>query len=286
MGLLLGGCAATPAKNPADPFEPLNRSVYQFNDALDRAVAKPVAKGYDAVMPETGKIMVSNFFSNLDDVLVTLNDLLQFKLVQATSDFGRILINTSVGVLGLVDVASQAGFEKHDEDFGQTLGYWGINSGPYLMLPILGPASVRDGIGFYVDTRPSLMRRVKHMRTRNQLYLTRGVNRRAQLLEQEKVIEGAVIDRYEFIRDAYLQRRQSLVYDGNPPRPAYEDLDLEDEDIPLHEPAPVEQENVPIPSFPITLQDQVQEPAIEVATDEKPFESPKVLKVWVAQRGN
>lgn len=282
-GFLLGGCAAAPAKNPADPFEPLNRGVYQFNDALDRTVAKPVAKGYDAVMPETGKIMVSNFFSNLDDVLVTLNDLLQFKLVQATSDFGRILINTSVGVLGLVDVASQSGFEKHDEDFGQTLGYWGINSGPYLMLPILGPSTVRDGIGFYVDTRPSLMRRVKHMRTRNQLYLTRAINRRAQLLEQEKILEGAAIDRYELIRDAYLQRRQSLVYDGNPPRPTYDDMDFEEEDIPLHKPAPVEQENVPIPSFPITQQESASDP-VAISVAEKPFEPPQVLKIWVAQR--
>lgn len=288
-GLILGGCAAAPAKNASDPFEPLNRSVYQFNDALDRTVAKPVAKGYDAVMPEPGKIMVSNFFSNLDDILVTLNDLLQFKLVQATSDFGRLLINSSVGVLGLVDVASQTGFEKHDEDFGQTLGYWGINSGPYLVLPVLGPSTVRDGIGFYVDTRPSQMRRVSHMRTRNQLYLTRAINRRAQLLEQEKVLDTAVIDRYEFIRDAYLQRRESLVYDGNPPRPSYDDADFEEEDIPLHEPTPpVNHEKVPIPDFPITRQDSSPEPSNGLTQAApralKSFEPPKILKIWVAQR--
>jgi len=282
-GLLLGGCAATPAKNPADPFEPLNRSVYQFNDALDRAVAKPVAKGYDAVMPEPGKIMVNNFFSNLDDVLVTFNDLLQFKFAQAASDGSRVIFNSTFGILGLFEVTDR--LPKHNEDFGQTLGYWGINSGTYIMLPILGPSTVRDGIGLYVDSFPSQVRNISHVRTRNQLYLTRGIHRRAQLLEQEKLIEGAVIDRYEFLRDAYLQRRQSLVYDGNPPRSGYDDLDLEDEDIPQQAPAPVDHEKAPIPDFPITRQDEAPEPAVKLAVaDEKTFEPPKVLKIWVAQR--
>jgi phospholipid-binding lipoprotein MlaA len=286
-GLLLGGCAAAPAKNPADPFEPLNRGVYQFNDGLDRAVAKPVAQGYDALMPEPGKIMVSNFFSNLDDILVTLNDLLQFKFAQAASDGSRVIFNSTFGIFGLLDVTDR--LPKHNEDFGQTLGYWGVKSGPYLVLPVLGPSTVRDSIGFYVDTRPSQMRRVSHMRTRNQLYLTRGVNRRAQLLEQEKILEGAAIDRYELIRDAYLQRRLSLVYDGNPPRPSYDDLDFEDEDIPLHEPAPViDQEQVPIPDNPLSQQDAPLTAPTRVATIEPPiekrFEPPKMLKIWVAQR--
>lgn len=288
-GILLGGCAATPAKNPADPFEPLNRGVYQFNDALDRAVAKPVAQGYDAVIPEPGKIMVSNFFSNLDDILVTLNDLLQFKFSQAASDGSRVIFNSTFGIIGLLDVTDR--LPKHNEDFGQTLGYWGVKSGPYLMLPILGPSTIRDGIGFYVDTRPSQMRRVGHMRTRNQLYLTRGISRRAQLLEQEKILEGAAIDRYELIRDAYLQRRQSLVYDGNPPRPSYDDLDFEDEDMPPNEPAPViDHEQVPIPDNPLSQLDApLASPARVAAVEppvEKRFEPPRVLKIWVAQRGN
>lgn len=282
---MLGGCASSPAKNPADPFEPMNRSVYQFNDALDRAVAKPVAQGYDAVMPAPGKIMVSNFFSNLDDIVVTLNDLLQFKFTQAASDGSRVIFNSTFGIFGLFDIANR--LEKHNEDFGQTLGYWGVNSGPYLVLPVLGPSSVRDGIGFYVDTRPSQMRRVTHMRTRNQLYLTRGINRRAQLLEQEKVFDSAAIDRYELIRDAYMQRRQSLVYDGNPPRPSYDDMDFEEEDIPMHEPVPIDPETVPIPDNPLSRLDAPLSPPTHVAAAAPApmrVDPPKVLKIWVAQR--
>lgn len=290
---MLGGCASSPAKNPVDPFEPMNRSVYQFNDALDRAVAKPVAQGYDAVMPAPGKIMVSNFFSNLDDIVVTLNDLLQLKFAQAASDGSRVIFNSTFGIFGLFDIANR--LEKHNEDFGQTLGYWGVNSGPYLVLPVLGPSSVRDGIGFYVDTRPSQMRRVTHMRTRNQLYLTRGINRRAQLLEQEKVFDSAAIDRYELIRDAYMQRRLSLVYDGNPPRPSYDDMDFEEEDIPMHEPVPVNPEPVPInpemvpiPDNPLSRLDAPLSPPTHVAAAALPaqmrVDPPKVLKIWVAQR--
>lgn len=271
----LTGCASTHAKNPADPLESFNRGVYQFNDVVDKAVAKPVAKGYDAVMPEPGKMMVSNFFSNLDDVMVTANDLLQFKLVQAFSDAGRLLINTTVGAFGLVDIASITGYEKHDEDFGQTLGYWGVESGPYIVLPILGPSSLRDGIGLYADSRPSRLRRVKHMRSRNQLYVAKGISRRAELLEQEKVLDEAVIDRYEFIRDAYLLRRKSLVYDGNPPREKYDD---EDEGI--------DNEQVPIPSMPSSQLENVPgaQPAAVAAKPSLRSESPSVHRVWVAQR--
>ncbi len=224
----LTGCATHPA-NPADPFESFNRGVYRFNDTLDKTVAKPVAIGYDKVMPELGKTMVSNFFSNLDDVLVTANDFLQFKFAQGLSDGMRVLVNSTVGVGGLIDVASM-NLEKHNEDFGQTLGYWGMGSGPYLMLPILGPSSVRDGIGDLGDSQISVLGRTYPVHVRNKLYLTRAVNRRAQLLSGENVMEGAIIDRYSFIRDAYLQRRVSLVYDGNPPQDASLD------DFPADEP--------------------------------------------------
>lgn len=224
----LSGCATKPA-NPADPFESFNRGVYRFNDTLDKTVAKPVAIGYDKVMPELGKTMVSNFFSNLDDVLVTANDLLQFKFAQGLSDGMRVLVNSTVGVGGLIDVASMH-LEKHNEDFGQTLGYWGMGSGPYLMLPILGPSSIRDGLGDLADSQISVLGRTYPMHVRNKLYLTRAVNRRAQLLSGENVMEGAIIDRYSFIRDAYLQRRVSLVYDGNPPQETSLD------DIPADEP--------------------------------------------------
>ncbi|HEU0234690.1 MAG TPA: VacJ family lipoprotein [Gallionella sp.] len=277
----LTGCASTHAKNPADPLESFNRGVYRFNDAVDKAIAKPVAQGYSAVMPVPGKIMVSNFFSNLDDLIVTINDLLQFKLVQAFSDGGRLLINTTVGAFGLVDAATPVGFEKHNEDFGQTLGYWGVDNGPYIVLPILGPSTLRDSVGLYVDSRPSKLRRVNHIRTRNQLYLTKSINRRAQLLDQEKVLDEAALDRYEFIRDAYLLQRKSLVYDGNPPREKYEEEENN-----------FEYKQVPIPSVPSARQDSA--PAVRPAStaqQQPAFTAPRidadlpgVHKVWVAQR--
>ena len=229
----LTGCA-TRASNPADPLESFNRGVYKFNDTLDKAVAKPVAQGYEKIMPDTGKILVTNFFSNLNDVIVTVNDLLQLKLTQGFSDGMRVLVNSTIGIGGLVDVASMH-LDRHNEDFGQTLGYWGLKSGPYLMLPIFGPSSFRDSVGLYVDSYTSVIYRVPNMRTRNQLYLTQMIDQRAQLLTDEKVMEGAILDRYAFIRDAYLQRRQNLVYDGNPPHDPYED---EPEDAPADAPAP------------------------------------------------
>jgi len=213
----LSGCAAT-YNNPQDPFEHFNRGVYRFNDTLDRAIVKPVAKGYNAVMPEPAKMMVSNFFFNLNDVNVAINDLLQLKIRQAVSDSGRILVNSTVGMLGLVDVASVVGLERHNEDFGQTLGYWGIHSGPYLMLPLLGPSSVRDGAGLYVDSSAGTFHMERHVDRRNQLYAANFLDERVRLLSRETVLDEAMIDRYSFIRDAYLQRRQNLVYDGEPPR--------------------------------------------------------------------
>jgi len=222
--IALTGCASTsPYRNPKDPLEPLNRTIYKFNDTVDSVALKPMAKGYQAIVPPTGRTMVHNFFSNLDDVIVTLNDLLQFKLRQAFSDSGRLVINTSVGALGLVDAASAVGYPKHNEDFGQTLGYWGVENGPYLVLPILGPSTLRDSIGLYVDSRPSRVRRISHMRTRNQLYLLDAVNTRAELLDNEGMLTGAALDEYSFIRDAYLSRRRNLIYDGNPPRIKYDD---------------------------------------------------------------
>lgn len=219
--LFLTGCAG--ARNPNDPLEPINRSVYRFNDTMDKAVVKPVAQAYDTVMPVPVKIMAGNFISNIDDAVVTLNDLLQFKFAQAASDGSRFLFNSTFGILGLFDVASR--LEKHHEDFGQTLGYWGVGNGPYLVLPFLGPSTLRDATGLYVDTGPSIPSHVKHIPTRNQYYLSSGVHHRSTLLDQEKVLDEAVIDRYEFMRDTYLLHRRSLVYDGNPPRERYDDYE-------------------------------------------------------------
>ncbi len=222
--LLLTGCGtinSTADTQQKDPFESFNRGVYKFNDTLDRAVVKPVAQGYDAVMPGPVKTMVNNFFSNLDDVVVTVNDLLQLKFKQAASDGCRVIFNSTFGLLGLINVTDR--LEKHNEDFGQTLGYWGVPSGPYLMLPILGPSSFRDGTGLYADSFASVISNTQNVPTRNSAWAAEGVNTRAGLLEQEKVLNEAVIDRYSFIRDAYLMHRQSLVYDGNPPRQKYDD---------------------------------------------------------------
>jgi phospholipid-binding lipoprotein MlaA len=226
--LMLTACSSVPNKNPADPFESFNRGVYTFNDKVDKAVAKPLAKGYSAVMPETGKIMVSNFFSNLDDILVTMNDLLQFKLKQGFSDGMRVLVNSTVGIGGLVDVASMGKLPKHNEDFGQTLGYWGVSEGPYLVLPLLGSSSLRDTVGLYPDSLASPISRTKPIRARNQMVVTKAINRRAQLLENEKLLDEAALDRYQFLRDSYLANRKSLVYDGNAPREKYEDYDADE----------------------------------------------------------
>jgi phospholipid-binding lipoprotein MlaA len=218
---LLAGCSS--ARNPNDPLEPLNRGIYKFNDTVDKAVIKPVAQGYSAAMPTVGKTMVSNFFSNLDDVVVTANDLLQLKLTQAFSDGMRFFVNSTVGVLGLIDVAATGGLKKHNEDFGQTMGKWGVGNGAYLVLPILGPSTIRDSIGLYADGFTSPTYQIPNMRTRNQTYLVKGTSARAALLDQEKVMDEAIIDRYEFFRDTYLLYRKNLVYDGNPPRARYDD---------------------------------------------------------------
>lgn len=220
--LLLAGCASpSGAKNPKDPFEGFNRGVYRFNDTMDRAVLKPVAEGYNKVTPKPAKNMLHNFFSNLDDVVVTFNDLLQLKFAQAAADGTRVIINSTFGVFGLLNVAER--LEKHNEDLGQTMGYWGVSSGPYIVLPFLGPSSVRDGIGLYGDTYIGPISNHDDVALRNQLYLVKFIELRASLLDTEKVVDDTMLDRYSFIRDAYLMRRQSLVYDGDPPREKYDD---------------------------------------------------------------
>lgn len=226
LAMSLTACASIKTPNPADPFESFNRGVYSFNDRLDKAALKPLAKGYDYVMPSLGKMMVHNFFSNLDDVVVTANDLLQFKFKQAFSDGSRVIFNSTFGVFGLLEVTTR--LEKHHEDFGQTLGYWGVPSGPYLMLPLLGPSSVRDGLGVAVDTVPSQMKQIKPVASRNTAYAVKIVDVRAGLLSAEKLLDDSGLDRYDFLRGAYLERRQSLVYDGDPPRQKYND---DEEDV-------------------------------------------------------
>lgn len=218
---LLSGCAVNGDRR--DSVEPLNRGIYQFNETVDKALIKPVAQGYNEVLPQPVRTGVSNFFSNLDDVLVIFNDLLQFKLTQAVSDFSRVLWNTTVGVLGLFDVSSSMGLEKHNEDFGQTLGYWGIADGPYLMLPILGPSSLRDTLGRVVDWQVDPLVQHYNVAERNTASVIKMEDMRARLLKTDKVLDEAAIDPYVFLRDAYLQRRRALVYDGNPPRAKFDE---------------------------------------------------------------
>jgi phospholipid-binding lipoprotein MlaA len=223
LTLVSGGCATT--GNPRDPLEPINRGIYHFNDGVDKLVIKPTAIVYHDVLPQFVRTGISNFFSNIGDVIVALNNLLQGKLTQAVSDVGRIAINTTAGVLGVIDVATELGLEKHNEDFGQTLGYWGIGDGPYLVLPFLGPSTLRDTFGLVVDFKTNPITYVDPNRDRNLLYGLWFVNRRAELMDTTKILETAALDPYEFLRDAYLQRRRNLVHDGSPP-PEENDIDI------------------------------------------------------------
>ncbi len=218
----LGGCAT--ATNPRDPLEPFNRGVYQFNETLDKYVVKPVAEGYRFVLPQPVRTTVSNFFSNINDVTVLANNVMQGKFLAALDDFSRIAINSTIGLLGLLDIASEAGILKHEEDFGQTLGVWGLPDGPYIVLPFFGPSSGRDAVGrvgdFYIDVATY----VDPTSARNWMWGTRIVSRREELLDATTVLDAAALDRYEFLRDAYLQRRRNLIYDGKPPPD--KDLDI------------------------------------------------------------
>ena len=218
--LMLSACATVDPEyaDPRDPLESFNRSMFTFNDNLDQYVAKPLARGYKKITPEPIDKGISNFFSNLDDVGTIVNNGLQFKFKDAISDLGRLAVNSTIGLLGLLDVASSMGLPKHYEDFGQTLGVWGMGPGPYLVLPVIGPGSGRDTLGFAVDwfTNP-LYYLVEDDGVSWGLYILRFVDRRADLLKTTELLESAALDPYAFMRDAYLQRRQNQVYDGNPP---------------------------------------------------------------------
>lgn len=214
----LPGCATLDGPTePHDPWERYNRGMYTFNDKLDRAVLKPVAKGYRAITPNAVEKGISNFFGNLDEIRVIANDILQFKLVHALSDTGRFVVNSTIGVGGLFDVAKHMGLKKHNEDFGQTLGRWGIGNGPYLVVPFLGPSSVRDGIGLVGDYQFNPIDEVDNRDKRNALYATSIISTRAELLEAGEILDEAAFDPYIFLREAYFQRRRNQVYDGAPP---------------------------------------------------------------------
>jgi phospholipid-binding lipoprotein MlaA len=223
MGLLflaLDGCAGTGGAENGhpDPLEPFNRSMFEFNEFVDAYMARPLARGYQKITPEAVDRGITNFFGNLDEVPTAFNNLLQFKVKEAFSDLGRLAVNSTVGILGFRDVATGMGLEKHEEDFGQTLGKWGFGTGPYLVLPIIGPRNIRDAVGFGVDwvTNP-IYYRIGDNEAGWAMWILRYVDRRSDLLRSQQVLESAAIDPYVFTRDSYLQRRRYLVYDGDPP---------------------------------------------------------------------
>lgn len=212
---LLAGCAVN--GDPRDPLEPLNRSIHSFNEGVDRVALKPLSMGYRAIAPGPVQDGVRNFYSNLDDVTVLANNLLQFKLDQASSDFLRIAFNSGFGLFGLIDIATPMGLKKHNEDFGQTLGRWGVGNGPYLVLPFFGPSSFRDGVGLAVDSLTTdLVYQNDHVPSRNQTVALRIVSRRSDLQDAKEAIDEAALDGYEFTRDFNMERREALVQDGRP----------------------------------------------------------------------
>ncbi|HYC38445.1 MAG TPA: VacJ family lipoprotein [Usitatibacter sp.] len=216
--LLLAGCATTGASDPKDPWEGMNRKTHAFNDALDRAVMKPVAQGYQKVVPGFAREGVNNFFDNIEDVGTSLNNFLQGKPKEGASDAARFVVNSIFGVFGLWDVATPLGLEKHYEDFGQTLGRWGMGPGPYFVIPFLGPSTARDAPAKAVDPSWYYSEAINPERLYWGLWGLDKTRQRANLLQSESLVRDAALDEYIFIRDAWLQRRRSQVYDGSPPR--------------------------------------------------------------------
>ncbi len=244
IGFFVAGCASV--DNRQDPLESMNRAVFNFNEVLDDNVMEPVARGYRAVVPYPIEMVVGNFFSNLNDVVITANSLLQLKFDDALAGGTRILINTTFGMLGMIDIASDISaasdldISKRNEDFGQTLGHYGVASGPYLVLPLFGPSSVRDAAGivvdayfadpvtgFYMNNNSGIETNIVDVDNKVLIPVAglRTVDLRVQLLGAEKILEEAALDKYEFVRDAYFQRRNSLVHDDNVPDVVYDEYE-------------------------------------------------------------
>jgi phospholipid-binding lipoprotein MlaA len=241
LGSFLAGCASV--ENREDPLETMNRAVFEFNEVVDDKVLEPVARGYKAVVPDPVEMVIGNFFSNLNDVVVTGNAVLQLNFPDALASATRVLINTTFGMLGMIDIASDItavsdiDLSKRNEDFGQTLGRYGVGSGPYLVLPFMGPSSFRDVVGIGVDgyfadpvTSVFMMKRINNSVhnsldavVRVPVTVLRAIDMRADLLDAEKLLEEAALDKYEFIRNSYIQRRNSLVHNGDVPDVDYDE---------------------------------------------------------------
>lgn len=220
LSLLSMSALAEDVANAKDPYEGFNRTMFSVNEGIDK-LAKPVAQAYDSAVPLPMKAGVGNFFGNVEDLWIGLNNGLQGKPVEGALDWSRLVINSTIGIFGLFDVASEMGFDKHDEDFGQTLAVWGVKDGGYLFWPIIGPRTVRDTGGFVVGTfADPVSWGIENIPVRNSARAVRFVDLRASLLPADKVVEEAALDKYAYIRDGYLQRRRSQIYDGNPPRVA------------------------------------------------------------------
>ncbi len=220
--LVMTGCAST-VRNPDDPLEGYNRAVFSFNEGVDKAVVKPAAQAYETVLPQLVRTGIGNVFRNLGDVWVGVNNLLQGKPGDGMSDLMRFAMNSTFGILGIFDVASEMGLQRHDEDFGQTLAVWGVGEGAYFVVPFLGPRTVRDAAVLPLDMRGNSLVQIDHVPTRNTVLATRVVHVRSVLLGTDRTLDDQ-LDKYAFVRDAYLQNRRYKVYDGNPPV-EYEDFD-------------------------------------------------------------
>jgi phospholipid-binding lipoprotein MlaA len=220
LATFLTGCASGPARNPTDPLEPFNRQMFAINEGVDKAVLKPVAEGYRAVTPQLVRAGVSNFFNNLEDLWSSLNGVLQLRPIVATDNFMRFSVNTFFGLGGVLDIASEAGIERHSEDLGKTLGRWGMPPGPYLVMPLFGPSTVRDATTITIENAYNPVAQIDHTRTRNATTALRLIDTRTNLLRLGNFLDDAALDKYSFTRDAFLQKRRAEIF-----RPGQEEND-------------------------------------------------------------
>ena len=220
---MLSGCSTTASTDKNDPWESWNRDVHGFNKDVDEAILKPIAKGYDEVVPNPVDESITNVFSNINDIGVTINDFLQLKFAQGGMDASRFLINTTIGLVGIFDVAKEFDLPKHDEDFGQTLGYWGVPTGSYMVLPLIGASTPRDTVGLIGDALFNPLTYISFFGGVAANAATAGAtavdvtDTRSDLMQSEKIVDEAAVDKYDFVKNAYLQRRNYLVHDGKVP---------------------------------------------------------------------
>ncbi len=214
---LLQACATVPGPNPRDPLESVNRKVFQFNDAMDQAVVKPVATVYRDVVPAWTRKGIGNFFNNLEDAWSVVNNALQGRAQETGDSLARVMVNTTLGLGGVLDLATSLNLERHNANFGLTLGRWGLTPGPYVVLPVLGPATMREVIGLPMDWKGSPISRVPDQSASYGLKALSLVDLRVMYLGADDVLAGAALDKYSFTRDSYLQRQRNIFYDGNPP---------------------------------------------------------------------